>query len=198
MMTNGNNEDKVAEIGRTLEDVRKIMSLSTHSHISGYIPLLCGVSALLGSLAAHRYPEHMLLEAIIVLVAAIAVLFIFTLIEARKNGVPLAFSKRNRRMFVGLALPMSVGGILCIAMLMAGVYDWLVPVMLLCTGLGAVNLSQNTDRTIMWAGIGFILTGVAACFLRQYAMFIWTLGFGWLDLLYGIILLLKNRDGGKK
>lgn len=191
-------ENKVREIEQTLSDVKKMMQQSTRSRLDALIPLLCGVAALTGSFLAQRDCTNMLSHAIAVLTAAVLTIFIIPVINAKRNGTPLSFNSRNRRMFVSLALPLIAGGALCIAMLTAGAYEWLASVMLLCTGLGAVNVARNMENSVQIVGYIFMLLGIIACFMRQNGLLLWTLGFGWLDLAYGLILIFRNGYGRKE
>ncbi len=190
------NSQKVNEIEKTLEDVREMMRLSTRSHLSGYIPLVCGAVALAGRAVSHLIGGYLLLVALVVLGLALASLFLFTAFDAKKNGAALVFGAKNRRMFMVFGLPMLAGGILCLAMLLSDCYEWMAAVMLLFTGIGTVNLSQHTQSPVRWVGCGYLLFGIVACFLRQYALLWWTLGFGWFNLLSGIALIIGY--GGKK
>ena len=78
-------------------------------------------------------------------------------------------------------------------MLAAGSYEWLAAVMLCFYGLAVFNLSGISEKSLALPGILLVVIGLAACFLRQYALTLWIVGFGGLHIIYGIYLIFKNR-----
>ena len=54
-----------------------------------------------------------------------------------------------------------------------------------------VNVSKFTYSNVAWLGYGFLLLGVVDCFFEGYALMFWTIGFGGLHILYGILFYLQ-------
>ena len=201
-------EGKMAP-GQALEEIRDMMNRSTRSYLCGWSPLLCGLVALaggllvrrlIGSADAHAYDSGfpialVCIVAAVTLALGVLVPFVFSLIRAGKNGIALSFNANNRRMFVTLFLPVFIGGMMSIAMCSAktGMYEWIPAVMLCFYGLAVTNLSRCSESSLKWPGMILILIGLAACFLRRYALELWILGFGAVHVVYGFYLIFKSR-----
>lgn len=213
-----NAEHETAQsAGRTLDEIRDLMNRSKRSKLDITVPLLCGAfSCVAGCVAdnviksAHpedpaskvanmfgMHPTNLVSTLIwigaVTLVLGVLIAFLLTLERAKRDGMELTFSTRNRRMFEAMVLPVATGGIICIAMLCAHSYEWLAPMMLCFYGLAVCNLSKYSEASLKWAGIGFIFLGIVACFNRQHGLEFWTAGFGGVHVVYGIYLLFKNR-----
>jgi len=197
--------------GEALDEIRELMNRSTRSYLCGWSSLLCGLIALAGGLlvdallkAANDFAGGpgapialalVFVVALATLVLGILVPFVFSLIRARKQGIKLSFNVNNRRMFVALFLPVFIGGVICIAMCCApnDMDEWIPAVMLCFYGLAVFNLSKCNETTMSWPGLVIIIIGLAACFLREYALTLWIIGFGGVHIVYGVYLIFKNR-----
>lgn len=183
-------EEKIAP-GEALDEIRELMNRSTRSYLSGWAPLLCGVVAILGGFLLCRLNGYMV--AGVTLALGILVPFLFTLERAKREGVKLSFNTKNRRLAETLFLPVFIGGVMCIAMVLGGAYEWLAPVMLCFYGLAVFNLSKCSEATLVWPGAAFIVIGLVTCFFRQSGLELWILGFGGVHVFYGVFLIFKNR-----
>lgn len=184
------NEDKMAP-GDALDEIRELMNRSTRSYLCGWSPLLCGLVALTGGLLVNW--DNWFVVSCVTLVLGVLIPFVFSLVRAGKDGVQISFNSKNRRLTQTLFLPVFIGGVICIAMLAAGSYEWLAAVMLCFYGLAVFNLSGISEKSLALPGILLVAIGLAACFLRQYALTLWIVGFGGLHIIYGIYLIFKNR-----
>ena len=206
---NMKKEERKMAPGQALEEIRDMMNRSTRSYLCGWSPLLCGLVALaggllvrrlIGSAGAHAYDSGfpiapVCIVAAVTLALGVLVPFVFSLIRAGKNGIALSFNANNRRLFVTLFLPVFIGGMMSIAMCSAktGMYEWIPAVMLCFYGLAVTNLSKCSEPSLEWPGLILILIGLAACFLRRYALELWILGFGAVHVVYGVYLIFKSR-----
>lgn len=201
-------EEKIAP-SEAVDEIRKMMDRSTRSYLGGWAPLLCGLVALAGGLTVNallKAPDEIdggpsamsvfcgiALTIILTLTLGIAIPFVISIIRAKKNNISLTFNDKNRRQFVTLFLPVVMGGIICYSLLYAGAFNWMPSVMLCLYGLAVFNLSRYNEPTMVWPGLAFIVTGLIACFLREYALLMWIIGFGGVHIVFGIFLIVKNR-----
>ena len=110
----------------------------------------------------------------------------------RQGG--LEFGKAVRRPLLHFAVPMLVGGLLCVAMLMQGHYGLTSTFMLVFYGLALLNASHYTSPAIALLGYCELVLGVLDCFVASHAILFWFLGFGLLHLLFGAYFAIKKKD----
>ncbi len=201
-------EEKITP-NEAIDEIRKMMDRSTRSYLGGWAPLLCGLVALAGGLTVNallKAPDEIdggpsamfvfggiALTVLLTLTLGIAIPFVISIIRAKKDGISLTFNDKNRRQFVTLFLPVAMGGIICYSLLYVGAFTWMPAVMLCLYGLAVFNLSRYNEPTMVWPGLAFIIIGLAACFLREYSLLLWIIGFGGVHIAYGIFLLVRNR-----
>jgi hypothetical protein len=191
------NSDKhlqdLADIKKMMERSSKFLSLSGWSGISA------GVIALLGAFAAYKmiqYPgaksleKLLVLDAIIVLVLALASALYFSWRKARKQGAVL-WSPLTRRLLLNMAIPLITGGIYSIVLLKQGQVQFIAGSTLIFYGLALVNAGRFTNREAVILGIAEIILGIAASIWYVYGFWFWAGGFGIFHILYGITLYRK-------
>ncbi|WP_310590501.1 hypothetical protein [Dyadobacter sp. CY261] len=199
----------------TLNEIRNLMERSSKFlSLSGLSGVFAGIFALIGAGAAYirfntdwladilvplgTYHGHsradviefLLVDGICVLVSSLAVGIILTVRKGRKNGLSV-WNGSSKRLLVAMLIPLSTGGIFCLAMLHYG-FVWLVfPVTLLFYGLALVNASRFTYPEVFYMGVSEIGIGCVALFLTGYSLIFWAIGFGILHIVYG--LSMYNR-----
>ena len=104
------------------------------------------------------------------------------------------FGRTIRRPLFHFAVPMVVGGLLCLAMLMQGHYGLTSTFMLVFYGLALLNASHYTSRSIALLGYCELVLGVVDCFVVSHAILFWFLGFGLLHIVFGIYFILKSKN----
>ena len=117
-----------------------------------------------------------------------------TVLDEMKRQGGLAFGKAVRRPLLHFAVPMLVGGLLCVAMLMQGHYGLTSTFMLVFYGLALLNASHYTSPAIALLGYCELVLGVLDCFVASHAILFWFLGFGLLHLLFGAYFAIKKKD----
>ncbi|SDF00068.1 hypothetical protein SAMN04487996_108167 [Dyadobacter soli] len=199
----------------TLNEIRNLMERSSKFlSLSGLSGVFAGIFALIGAAAAHirfktdwmadiliplgTYNGHtrsdvirfLLADGICVLVCSLAVCIILTVRRGRKKGLTV-WNGSSKRLLIAMLIPLTTGGIFCLAMLHYG-FVWLVfPVTLLFYGLALVNASRFTYPEVFYMGISEIGIGCVALFLTGYSLIFWAIGFGLLHIFYG--LTMYNR-----
>lgn len=195
----------------TLHEIRNIMDRSSRFiSLSGLSGVAAGVSALLGAtvvkwhLVTHQinYRQNLGLnlarETVLYMVAVAAVVFIlalcsaayFTARNARKSNHRVWDSK-TERMLANLFIPLAAGGIFCAILIYHELPYLVAPVMLIFYGCALLNASKYTLSDIRYLGIFEILLGLLASFFISYGLLAWTLGFGVLHIIYGMLMYFK-------
>ncbi len=111
-----------------------------------------------------------------------------------KRQGSVEFGRTIRRPLFHFAVPMVVGGLLCLAMLMQGHYGLTSTFMLVFYGLALLNASHYTSRSIALLGYCELVLGVVDCFVVSHAILFWFLGFGLLHIVFGIYFILKSKN----
>ena len=88
---------------------------------------------------------------------------------------------------------MITGGILCLILLFNGYVGIIAPLTLIFYGLALVNASKYTLKEVRSLGIAEIILGLIATYFIGYGLLFWSVGFGLLHIIYGIIM--KTRYG---
>lgn len=195
----------------TLHEIRNIMDRSSRFiSLSGLSGVAAGVSALLGAavvkwyLVTHHisYRQNAGLnltkETVLYMVSVAAVVFIlalcsaayFTARNARKSNHRVWDSK-TERMLVNLFVPLAAGGIFCAILIYHDLLYLVAPVMLIFYGCALLNASKYTLSDIRYLSFFEILLGLLASFFVGYGLLAWTLGFGVLHIVYGMLMYFK-------
>lgn len=212
--------DSGIESLEALRDIRGMMQRSGRFlSLSGYSGIWAGCSALAGAAAARfsilpdledtylRYDlqrsldvqgyswlARPLLLGAIIFIVALAGGYFFTRRKARRQGTPL-WNHASRALAWHVALPMVVGAVLCVAFLRYGHAFYIAPACLLFYGLALINGSKFTVGEVRYLGYLEIVLGCINLFLPHYGLLLWSIGFGVLHILYGIIMWRKYDSG---
>ncbi|SDM64313.1 hypothetical protein SAMN05421823_11818 [Catalinimonas alkaloidigena] len=189
----------------TLHEIRQLMERTTRfTSLSGRAGMGVGVCALVGMavLGWHFRSHHLSYTQFMqgelpaasvrwvvgvmsgVFICAVASTFYFTFRNAQGTGQSL-WQRQGQRFWLSLALPLTIGGAFCGALVYHGLFALLAPASLLFYGLALLHSSRYTFRGIRYLGWGEVLLGLASCFWIEQAPWCWTLGFGVLHILYG-------------
>lgn len=199
----------------TLAEIRQLMERSSRFiSLSGLSGVFAGVYALAGAYVAYHYlhlssdqsnlskyldESHSLrtdfvlffiMDAAIVLVLAVGTGIFFTTRAARKDGNSI-FDATAIKLLINLCIPLTIGGVFCLAFIYHGTYGFIAPAMLIFYGLSLVNASKYSREDIRYLGFMEILLGLISSFLIGYGFLFWSLGFGVLHIVYGTYMYLK-------
>ena len=199
-----------------IRDIRRIMNRSTRFlSLSGLSGVFAGSFALMGAFAAYwkfgfrdnlgLYNERtaqafepgsgalikfLLLDATLVLVASVAAGLFFTLRKAKKENARV-FDKTGLRLLYHFLVPLGTGGIFCLALLRWQAFALVGPATLIFYGLAVFQASKFTFDEVRYMGLLQIGLGLVGVFVPGYGLLLWTLGFGVVHILYGLILWNK-------
>jgi len=76
-------------------------------------------------------------------------------------------------------------------MLFKSYYDLIVPASLIFYGLALLNAGHFTYNDIRYLGYLELLLGFISFWLVYYDIIIWSIGFGFLHIVYGIVMYYK-------
>lgn len=190
--------------------------------LSGLSGVVAGSLALIGALIAQRYIDSEMLYsedpmsyggsgrgdhwdhivnltgvAVTVLVLALIAAAWFTFRRSKKLGHSL-WDNSAKRLLVNLMIPLSAGGIFCIALLYYGLPGLVPSVTLLFYGLALFNASKYTLDEIRWLGISEILLGLCGAFWIGAGVMFWALGFGVLHIFYGGLMYFRHEQKDRR
>ena len=134
--------------------------------------------------------KFLFLDATLVLIASLAAGFYFTLRKARKENARV-FDKTGIRLMYHFLVPLLTGGIFCLALLRRQEIPLIAPATLIFYGLAVFQASKFTFDEVRYMGLLQIGLGLTGVFIPGYGLLLWTLGFGVVHILYGIILWNK-------
>lgn len=185
---------------KAVRDIKSMMEKSSHfTSFSGTSAILIGTIALAGAAMAKAILDDtlhlpiapnsfslLIALGIGVFLLSLIIVLSFSALKSHKAGQQFA-SKQMLRTLINFLLPLFVGGLFCASLIAGDEYRLLIPAMLLFYGLALVNASKYTFGSIFWLGCIELLTGTLSLFLSSdYALLFWTIGFGWVHIVYGI------------
>ena len=196
-----------------LSEIRKIMSHSARFlSLSGLSGVSTGLIALAGAFLAKQLVfsrgNYLLGEPVVIsgdllrdlvliasgtlLLSVVSALW-FTIRKSRRENQRV-WDAQAGRLLVNLLIPLITGGIVCVILLRMGYVGFLPAMTLLFYGLALVNGSHYTLSHIRYLGLAEILLGLLALIFIGQSLYIWMLGFGLFQMVYG--LLIQPQRGG--
>ncbi len=191
-----------------LEDLAEIRTMMQRSSkflsLSGWAGIMAGIYALVGAYIAYtlynfrpndilyQAPNFgsVLLLASIILIISIVTAMILSRQRAQRKGQS-AWNATSRRMLLSMAAPLVVGGLLLLILISLDLTAFLAPVSLIFYGLALFNAGHFTFREVQMLGVLQALLGLLAVIFVSYSVLIWAIGFGLMNMIYGIYIHLK-------
>lgn len=201
--------DKQKELLEEISGIKNLMERSsTYTSISGIAGIGAGIIGLIAFTIAlikiSQYPDlyqitvaqkrelvmFLLIVAVLTLIAAGVVVLFFTYRKAKIKGLNIK-DLSGKKMILNLMIPLVTGGMFSLIILSQGIYDLIIPFTLIFYGLGLVNAGKYTFEEMSWLGITEIIIGLIAAVLTPYSLWLWGIGFGALNIIYGAIMYYK-------
>jgi hypothetical protein len=196
-----------------LREIRDMMSRSSRFiSLSGLSGISAGIFGLAGAFAVYRtvyvnqdlqdygvkiLPNesltNLLIIAFLTLILSIGTGIYFTTRETRKRNQKI-WDQQTRRLVINLAIPLFTGGILCLMFLFKGYIGIIAPLTLIFYGLALVNASKYTLHEIRSLGLLEIALGLIGISFIGIGLLLWSIGFGVLHIVYGVIMQMKYRS----
>ncbi|WP_326982121.1 hypothetical protein VUJ46_18200 [Chryseobacterium sp. MYb264] len=198
------------------EDLSHIRSMMERSSrfisLSGLSGVVAGSVALLGAGYAYYAMERekvsyinggrlnytpdltneLILTGLIVLVTAVLSGYVFTANKSKKKGLKI-WDATTKRLLVTFAVPLATGGIFCLALILHHLFVWIAPATLIFYGLALVSAERYTLTDVKYLGYCQIILGLIALFVLGWGLLFWSIGFGILHIVYGLIMHKKYK-----
>lgn|SRR5690606_1639987 len=198
--------DDLAHIRSMMERSSRFISLSGLSGIgAGVVGLVTGLIAMYWTSGSDMLLEKVrmsvgagILIQNLILLGALALLLaiffgcFFTIRKSKKLGLQI-WTATTKKILVQLAIPLMVGGIFVLALLQYNLYGLISGATLIFYGLALVNAEKYTYSDIKYLGFLEIILGILSLFFIGKGLFFWTIGFGLLHIIYGVILYRKYQ-----
>ena len=199
----------------TLSEIKQLMERSSRFiSLSGLSGVFAGIYAIIGAGVAYWYLRinietrvnyhdiinsdgiktdfllFFIIDAGLVLLLAIVTGIVLTTRSAKKNNQSI-WDKSAKRLVINMFIPLAVGSIFCLAILNLKLYGLIAPILLIFYGLALIHASKYTLGDICYLGICEVVLGLIASFFIGYGLLCWTIGFGILHIIYGILMYNK-------
>lgn len=198
--------EDLAHIKEMMERSSRFISLSGLSGVgAGIVGLLTGITAIyltkdyfLGfepnQIKIYNFDMLSKLIGLGILALVLALFFgcFFTIRKSQKLGLQV-WTSTTKKVLIQLAIPLAVGGIFVLALLQYGLYGLIAGTTLIFYGLALINTEKYTFSDIKYLGILEIILGCLSLFFIGKGLIFWTIGFGVLHIIYGIILHRKYK-----
>lgn len=139
------------------------------------------------------YADHvgfLLADALVVLFVALLGAWWFTRRRAGRTGQSL-WDASARRLLINMAIPLATGGLFSFALFRHNDAFLVAPATLVFYGTALLNASKYTLDEVRWLGAIEIALGLIACYWPEAALLLWTIGFGLLHIVYGLLMYLR-------
>ena len=209
MKTNSTNPNE------DLQTIRQIMERSSKFlSLSGLSGVFAGICALMGAAIAWlfvldsgqiQFSEFLqssngsatsgirfnfALDALLVLGFAVLGAVYFSQRKARLVGQKF-WTSSTRRLLIHLLIPLVSGGIFTIILIFRNDLELIASVTLIFYGLSLVNAGKFTLGEIHYLGLTEILLGLMAGIFINQGLLLWTIGFGVMHIIYGIVMYYR-------
>lgn len=188
-----------------IEDLKHIRSMMERSSkflsLSGISGISAGIIALLGAGAAHYIMQgklqitgNILYDFVIIAISVIALAgglgLYFSLRKAKKSRSKF-WMPVTLQILKDFGVPMVIGGLFCIMLIYQHATHMVASAMLIFYGLSLIAAGARTYRDIKILGACEIILGLLAGIFVYNGLLFWSIGFGVMHILYGIIMYCK-------
>lgn len=198
------------------EDLSHIRSMMERSSrfisLSGLSGVVAGLAAIIGAVYVYFvfqregidyfdgdrniFGEELVRELVItgaaILVVAILSGYLFTANKSKKKGLKI-WDATTKRLLVTFAVPLVTGGLFCLVLLYHHLFVLVAPATLIFYGLALVSAERYTLTDIKYLGYCQIVLGLLSFLFLGWGLIAWTIGFGVLHIVYGLIMHKKYK-----
>ncbi len=195
----------ISEIRSMMERSSRFLSLSGLSGVMAGIYALAGVLvaylvfgfnpdsvtySMTGTAGTPANISSVIIVALIILALALGTVVYLSRRNAGKRGEKM-WSPTTRRLLANMMVPLSTGGILIVILIFSGLAGLAAPVSMIFYGMALFTASKMTLEEVKLMGIIQIVLGLIAVLMIQYSLIIWAIGFGLVNIVYGIYMHYK-------
>nr|WP_314498370.1 hypothetical protein [uncultured Chryseobacterium sp.] len=198
------------------EDLSHIRSMMERSSrfisLSGLSGVVAGLTAIIGAAYVcfvfqregidyfdgdrNIFGRDLVLELVIIgaviLVVAILSGYILTANKSRRQGLKI-WDATTKRLLITFAVPLITGGLFCLVLLYHHLFVLVAPSTLIFYGLALVSAERYTLKDIKYLGYCQIILGLMSFLFLGWGLIAWTIGFGVLHIVYGLIMHKKYK-----
>lgn len=136
--------------------------------------------------------KELVLIGIVILFTALLSGYVFTANKSKKKGQKI-WDATTKRLLLTFAVPLVTGGVFCLALLFHHLFVWIAPATLIFYGIALVSAERYTLTDIRYLGYCQIILGLISLFFLGWGLLFWTIGFGILHIVYGLIMHKKYK-----
>ena len=136
--------------------------------------------------------NELIVTGTVILLVAILSGYFFTASKSRKKGLKI-WDATTKRLLITFAVPLLAGGVFCLALLYHHLFVFIAPATLIFYGLALVSAERYTLTDIKYLGYCQIVLGLLSLFFLGWGLVTWTIGFGVLHVVYGLIMHKKYK-----
>lgn len=136
--------------------------------------------------------NELIVTGTVILLVAILSGYFFTASKSRKKGLKI-WDATTKRLLITFAVPLVAGGVFCLALLYHHLFVFIAPATLIFYGLALVSAERYTLPDVKYLGYCQIALGLLSLFFLGWGLVTWTIGFGVLHVVYGLIMHKKYK-----
>ncbi len=136
--------------------------------------------------------KELVITGTLILLTAVSSGYFFTADKSRKKGQKM-WDATTKRLLVTFIVPLVTGGIFCLGLLYHHLFVLVAPATLIFYGLALVSAERYTLTDIRYLGYCQIILGLLSLFFLGWGLLFWTIGFGVLHIVYGLIMHKKYK-----
>ncbi len=198
------------------EDLSHIRSMMERSSrfisLSGLSGVVAGLAAILGAVYVYfvfqregidyfdgdrnifgkKLVRELVLTGSVILAIALLSGYFFTASKSKKKGLKI-WDATTKRLLVTFAVPLVTGGFFCLILLYQHLFVLVAPATLIFYGLALVSAERYTLTDIKYLGYCQIVLGLLSFLFLGWGLVAWTIGFGILHIVYGLIMHIKYK-----
>lgn len=198
-----------------LKDIKNLMNKSSKFiSLSGWSGICIGIVALIATFFAKYLIEfeysvysesnielnevlvniktNLLILASITLLLSLGLGIIFTYNKSKRINQKI-WTEQAKTLLINLVLPLAIGGLCCLVLYLKGLLILIAPFTLIFYGLALINASKYTLNEIRSLGIIECLLGIVGLYYAGFGLLLWSIGFGLLHIIYGIVMKIKHN-----
>jgi hypothetical protein len=126
----------------------------------------------------------------VVVVLSVVTGYLFSKSKAKRKGLPM-WDANTKRVLVNLSVPLIAGGIFSLFLIKHGALGLVAPATLLFYGIALYNISKYTFSEIRYLALSEIILGLLGCYFFGMGLLFWTIGFGVLHIVYGLVMYFR-------
>ena len=198
------------------EDLSHIRSMMERSSrfisLSGLSGVVAGLAAIIGAayvffvfkregidyfdgdrnIFSKALVQELVVIGAVILVVAIASGYVFTANKSKKKGLKI-WDATTKKLLFAFAIPLVTGGLFCLGLLYHHLFVLVAPATLIFYGLALVSAERYTLTDIKYLGYCQIVLGLISFLFLGWGLVAWTIGFGVLHIVYGLIMHKKYK-----